>query len=55
MDESQASDDAAFREVARSWVEDSLSGEFASLRGRGGTGRQHEAHDERLAWNRHLA
>ncbi|MDT4908968.1 MAG: hypothetical protein QOI69_2209 [Pseudonocardiales bacterium] len=55
MDESQASDDAAFREVARSWLEDSLSGEFASLRGRGGTGRQHEAHDERLAWNRHLA
>ncbi|MDT4980404.1 MAG: hypothetical protein QOG07_2283, partial [Pseudonocardiales bacterium] len=26
MDESQASDDAAFREVARSWLEDSLSG-----------------------------
>ena len=26
-----------------------------ALRGLGGPGREHEAHDERLAWNRHLA
>jgi alkylation response protein AidB-like acyl-CoA dehydrogenase len=34
---------------------DSLSGEFAAVRGRGGPGREHEAFDERVAWDRHLA
>src|SRR2546430_10139672 len=28
---------------------------FTGLRGAGGPGREHERHDERLAWNRHLA
>ena len=37
------------------WLEANLTGEFAGLRGAGGPGREHERHDERLAWNRHLA
>jgi alkylation response protein AidB-like acyl-CoA dehydrogenase len=47
--------DAAFRAEVRAWLEDALSGEFAALRGTGGPGREHEAFDERLAWQRHLA
>ena len=37
------------------WLEAALTGRFAGLRGAGGPGREHEAHDERVAWNRHLA
>jgi hypothetical protein len=44
-----------FRQRARDWLEASLTGEFASLRGAGGPGREHERPAERLAWNRHLA
>jgi alkylation response protein AidB-like acyl-CoA dehydrogenase len=51
----EATDDAAFREQIRSWLAEHLTGEWASLRGLGGPGRDHEAYDERLAWNRHLA
>jgi alkylation response protein AidB-like acyl-CoA dehydrogenase len=47
--------DAAFRREAREWLADNLSGEFAGLRGTGGNGREHEAFDERLAWDRYLA
>nr|WP_246377857.1 acyl-CoA dehydrogenase family protein [Nocardioides ginsengisegetis] len=47
--------DQAFRAEVRAWLEEHLSGEYAALRGLGGAGRDHEAHDERLAWNRHLA
>ncbi|CAB4719953.1 MAG: acyl-CoA dehydrogenase [Actinobacteria bacterium] len=39
----------------RAFLEDHLAGEFAGLKGLGGAGRDHEALDERLAWNRHLA
>jgi alkylation response protein AidB-like acyl-CoA dehydrogenase len=45
----------AFRAEVRTWLEDNLVGEFAGLRGLGGPGREHEAYDERLAWDRHLA
>src|ERR1700759_473171 len=56
MTESQSTaTDEQFRREARAWLEDNPSGEFASVRGRGGPGREHEAHDERLAWDRHLA
>ena len=55
MGESQAGEDAAFRQEIRDWLERNLTGAFASLRGRGGSGREHEAHEERVAWNRHLA
>lgn len=44
-----------FRLEVRTWLEAHLVGEFAALRGLGGPGRDHEAHEGRLAWNRHLA
>jgi alkylation response protein AidB-like acyl-CoA dehydrogenase len=44
-----------FRGRVRQWLADNLTGRFAGLRGAGGPGREHEAHEERLAWNRHLA
>ncbi|MFF2777274.1 acyl-CoA dehydrogenase family protein [Streptomyces sp. NPDC058052] len=44
-----------FRREVRGWLRAHLTGEFASLRGRGGPGREHEAHTERLAWERHMA
>ena len=39
----------------RAWLADNLVGDFAALKGLGGPGREHEAFEERLAWNRHLA
>jgi alkylation response protein AidB-like acyl-CoA dehydrogenase len=47
--------DRAFRASAREWLAENLTGEFAAVRGLGGPGREHEAHAERLAWDRHLA
>jgi alkylation response protein AidB-like acyl-CoA dehydrogenase len=47
--------DAAFRTSVREWLEDNLGAGFASVRGLGGPGREHEAFDERLSWDRHLA
>ncbi|HLR94261.1 MAG TPA: acyl-CoA dehydrogenase family protein [Jiangellaceae bacterium] len=44
-----------FRAEVRAWLEDNLVGEFAKLKGLGGPGREHEAFEERMAWNRHLA
>src|SRR5262245_8207972 len=44
-----------FRTEFRTWLRTQLTGEFASLRGRGGPGREHEAFAERLAWERHMA
>jgi alkylation response protein AidB-like acyl-CoA dehydrogenase len=52
---SQVVTDARFRAEVRDWLETALSGEFASLRGTGGPGREHEAFDERLDWHKHLA
>ncbi|TSD95681.1 acyl-CoA dehydrogenase [Skermania sp. ID1734] len=46
---------ARFAEEIRDWLADNLVGEFAQLRGLGGPGREHEAYEERLAWDRHLA
>ena len=51
----EAAEDRAFRAEVRGWLEDNLVGEFAGLRGLGGSGRDLEAHDERLEWDRHLA
>ncbi|MFI7125534.1 acyl-CoA dehydrogenase family protein [Nonomuraea sp. NPDC050153] len=42
------------REQARAWLEEALSGEFAHARGLGGPGREHEGHELRQAWERHL-
>ncbi|MGH3562648.1 MAG: acyl-CoA dehydrogenase IpdE1 [Mycobacterium sp.] len=44
-----------FRAEVRQWLADNLVGEFAKLKGLGGPGREHEAFDERMVWNRHLA
>ena len=55
MDLTYSAADQAFRAEVRTWLEEHLRGDFAGLRGLGGAGRDHEAHDERLAWNRHLA
>lgn len=55
MDLTHSAADEAFRAEVRDWLEEHLTGDFAGLRGLGGPGRDHEAHEERLAWNRHLA
>ena len=44
-----------FRAEVRGWLADNLVGEFAALKGLGGPGREHEAFEERRAWNQHLA
>ena len=44
-----------FRSEVRDWLSENLVGEYAALKGLGGPGREHEAFEERLAWNRHLA
>ena len=44
-----------FRAEVRQWLADNLVGEFAALKGLGGPGREHEAFEERRAWNQHLA
>ncbi|MBM9458874.1 acyl-CoA dehydrogenase family protein [Nocardioides sp. zg-536] len=55
MDLTESAEDRTFREEVRTWLDENLVGEWAELRGRGGPGREHEAHAERLAWNRLLA
>ncbi|GAA1597302.1 acyl-CoA dehydrogenase family protein [Nocardia ninae] len=50
-----ATQDARFAAEVREWLAENLNGEFRELRGLGGPGREHEAFDERLAWDRHLA
>jgi alkylation response protein AidB-like acyl-CoA dehydrogenase len=44
-----------FRAEVREWLADNLVGEFAALKGLGGPGRDNEAFEERLEWNRRLA
>jgi alkylation response protein AidB-like acyl-CoA dehydrogenase len=55
MDLSYSAQDEALREEVHQWLADHLVGEFADLKGLGGSGREHEAYAERLAWNQHLA
>lgn len=47
--------DAAFAAEVREWLTENLTGDFAKLKGLGGPGREHEAFEERLEWDRHLA
>jgi hypothetical protein len=54
MDLTYSPADETFRGEVRAWLEENLGGEFAGLRGKGGPGREHEAFDERVAWDRHL-
>jgi len=53
--QSATASDEAFRAEVRDWLAANLDGEFAAVRGKGGPGREHEAYDQRLAWDRHLA
>jgi alkylation response protein AidB-like acyl-CoA dehydrogenase len=55
VDLSESPEDEAFRAEVRGWLEEHLTGDWAELRGLGGPGKDHEAVEERLAWNRHLA
>lgn len=55
MDATESADDRAFRAEVRGWLADNLVGEFGRLKGLGGSGKDLEAHEERLAWDRHLA
>ncbi|MEV5574529.1 acyl-CoA dehydrogenase family protein [Spirillospora sp. NPDC052269] len=55
MNRNETPEDRAFRAEVRDWLETHLSGDFAHARGLGGPGREHEAHEERLAWERHMA
>ncbi|MDA4894848.1 MULTISPECIES: acyl-CoA dehydrogenase family protein [unclassified Microbacterium] len=55
MDGTDTAQDAEFRAEIRGWLEENLTGRFADLRGRGGSGREHEMFEERLEWNRHMA
>jgi alkylation response protein AidB-like acyl-CoA dehydrogenase len=54
VDLRESADDRAFREEVRTFLHDSLAGDFAVVRGRGGPGDEHALFDERLAWERHL-
>ncbi|MFF3172693.1 acyl-CoA dehydrogenase family protein [Streptomyces sp. NPDC057900] len=54
MDFSFGPDDAAFREEARSWLEDHLVDAYAAGIGTGGPGSEHEGIAVRRAWEREL-
>jgi alkylation response protein AidB-like acyl-CoA dehydrogenase len=47
-------DEEAFRTRARTWLSESLAGEFAPLVGRGGPGDEDSTFEGRLAWERKL-
>jgi alkylation response protein AidB-like acyl-CoA dehydrogenase len=55
MDATQHDADERFRAEIRGWLEENLTDRFADLRGRGGSGREHEDFEARLEWNRHMA
>ncbi|HRD59798.1 MAG TPA: acyl-CoA dehydrogenase family protein [Nocardioides sp.] len=55
MDLSDSAEDEAFRAEIRGWLDEHLTGRWAELKGLGGPGKDHEAIEERLAWNCHLA
>ena len=55
MKQNESPADRAFRAEVRDWLRANLQGEFAHARGLGGPGREHEAFEERLAWERHMA
>lgn len=49
-----SAEDDAFRHEARHWLTDRLTGDFATIRGRGGPGDEHALFEERAAWERAL-
>ncbi|HEY7073069.1 MAG TPA: acyl-CoA dehydrogenase family protein, partial [Acidimicrobiales bacterium] len=54
MDLRESADDRAFRDEVRTFLEESLSGDFAAVRGRGGPGDEGSCYEERREWERHL-
>ncbi|MEO1271103.1 MAG: acyl-CoA dehydrogenase family protein [Myxococcota bacterium] len=54
MDLKFSTQEEAFRDEVRDWLETHLSGEFAHLRGRGGPGDEHETFEDRVAWEQKL-
>ena len=54
MDTRFSPEDETFRREICDWLGDNLSGEFATLRGRGGPGDEHACVDERKAWEARL-
>ncbi|MSP17158.1 MAG: acyl-CoA dehydrogenase [Myxococcales bacterium] len=54
MDLRFSDDDERFRAEVRAWLEARLDGDFRDLRGLGGPGREHEAIEPRMAWEREL-
>ncbi len=54
VDLRESADDRSFRDEIRTFLEESLAGDFAAVRGRGGPGDEHALFDERLGWERHL-
>lgn len=55
MDLSYSEEDEQLRQEIKTWLKANLVGEFEKLKGLGGSGREHEAFEERLEWNRHMA
>ena len=54
MDLRFSEEDENFRREVAAWLEENLSGEFAVVRGRGGTGDEGCLIEERKAWERRL-
>ncbi len=54
MNLAPSSEEERFRAEVREFLETSLGGEFAGLRGRGGPGREEEMVEDRRAWEAHL-
>ncbi len=55
MDFDLTSAEKEFRDEVRTWLEEHLVGEFAGLRGRGGTGQEDIPSEVQIAWERELA
>jgi alkylation response protein AidB-like acyl-CoA dehydrogenase len=55
MDLRDRPEDEAFRKEVRSWLGEHLVGEYAALRGRGGSGDETFGFEIRLAWEHELA
>jgi alkylation response protein AidB-like acyl-CoA dehydrogenase len=49
-----SAEDETFRAEVRDWLERHLIGDFATLRGAGGPGREHEGFETRCAWEQLL-
>jgi alkylation response protein AidB-like acyl-CoA dehydrogenase len=55
MDFDLSPSEQAFQDEVRTWLEEHLVGEFADLRGRGGTGQEDIPAELLIAWEQELA